>query len=106
MNMKKVLLAVALVLVALVITNPDLTAHKDALVARENAGLVGMGLNATLMRGQVSQVVARRIGRDNYGLFSLTTVRDTDAPPTSAGASHKRAIGIGILGGVYLWRGV
>ena len=104
--MKKALLATALVLITLFFTNPDLPAHRATLLARENAELATMGLNVNLMRGQVSQVVARRIGRANYGLFSLTTVRDTDAPPTSGSASPTRTIGIGILGGVYLWSGV
>ena len=104
--MKKTVVAVVLVLVALFVTNPDLAAHQAALLARENASLVRMGLNATLMRGQVSQVVARRSGRDNYGLFSLTTVTDTDAPPASARGLRKHTIGIGLLGGVYLWSGI
>jgi hypothetical protein len=103
---KKVLLAVALVLVGLFFTNPGLAAHQAALLARENAQLITLGLDAHLMRGQVSQVVTHRIGRTTYGLFSLTTVQDTNAQPGTAKGPRKRTVGLGLLGSVYLWSGI
>jgi hypothetical protein len=105
--MKKTLLVTGLLLVALLLTNPHLADHKEALLEKEMQDLpaAGLGLDASspLVVENVHSTVERRAGRKDYWLFSLTTLNYSDALVDSEDGLLNRTVGIGILGRVFLW---
>ncbi|MBJ6141768.1 hypothetical protein [Hymenobacter sp. BT559] len=105
--MKKPLLITGLLLVALLLTNPHLADHKEALLEKEMQELpaAGLGLDAgsPLVVANVRSTIERRAGRKDYWLFSLTTLNYSDALIDSEDGLLNRTVGIGILGRVFLW---
>jgi hypothetical protein len=104
--MKKALLAAVLLLALLGITNPSLSAHEDAVLDKELGGLPAAGFSTgdRVVRTKIAEIVASRVGRRNYGLFSLTTISYADTLPASAPADLlTRTVGVGALSFVYLW---
>lgn len=105
--MKKPLLIIGLLLVALLLTNPHLADHKEALLEKEMQALPAAGLGVdtsspSVVEG-VRNIVERRAGRKDYWLFSLTTLNYSDALVDSEDGLLNRTVGIGILGRVFLW---
>jgi hypothetical protein len=96
-----------LLIIGLLLTNPHLAAHKEALLEKEmqNLPAAGLGLDAgspTVIE-KVYNTVGRRVGRKDYWLFSLTTLNYSDALVDSQDGLLNRTVGIGILGRVFLW---
>jgi hypothetical protein len=105
--MKKPLLVTGLLLVALLLTNPHLADHKEALLEQQMQALPAAGLGVDAGSSPVidgmRNLVERRAGRKDYWLFSLTTLNYSDALVDSEDGLLNRTVGIGILGRVYLW---
>jgi hypothetical protein len=111
--MKKALLALSILLVLLFATNPGLSVHKEAALeemktrfADANGAKMAATLGADYIATTVEKTVAQRVGRKNYGLFSITQRRMVDFPNPITGQVDVDNVGIGILGQVYLWSGM
>lgn len=111
--MKKALLIIAALLVLLFATNPNLSAHKEAALeemkgrfATAEGAQIAKGVGADYLANDIEKTVSQRVGRSNYGLFSLTQANMVDYPNPVTGQVDSRTVGIGILGQVYLWGGM
>jgi hypothetical protein len=105
--MRKPFLLPGLLLVVLLLTNPHLADHQEALLEQQLQTLpaAGLGVDAgsPVVAEKVRSTIERRTGRKDYWLFSLTTLNYSDALVESEDGLLNRTVGIGILGRVFLW---
>jgi hypothetical protein len=109
--MKKALLVVTGILVLLLITNPGIATHKEAMAQKLQEEYVLSDKAKALLRTSepTSQLTRQLIvqehlqntTRNNFALFSLTELHYM----WNGSEINRKTVGIGLLGQVYVWGG-
>lgn len=108
-NMKRILLILTGLVLMLLLTNPGLEKHKQAVyddvASRFTQDATGAAITNRLgsdaVFSSVRRDVERKVSRQNYYLFSVTVIT---YPETNN--KLKRTVGLGLIGNVFLWSGM